>query len=333
MPDAAFQHNPQFANNEPIVEPVFSQYPIASWTVGKKTLSFPVLKISESGGNRIVQRERPFRDGAKLDDVGSSPKCWTLDVIFQNTLNAEGGSASKPLYPNVLNEMIRSFDTHETGDLVVPTIGKVRARAKTYRREETNETIDQAMVVFDFVQDNEDNIDATAFSLPTAQGSVLRLAQAATFSAESDGTFDSSLADLNEFAAGLEAIATFPSNTLQDIDNQSSIVVAATDRVLNAFTSKSNNPKTKARAMLSDPDSSATQRKLVQLQDTSARARAELRKNLPPIIRTVFDVPLTIFDVAALTGQAVEDLLAINPGLDPLYIAPGAIVMVHDEQA
>lgn len=319
-----------FANKEPIEEEVFEQYPAASWTVGKKTWEFPVNKISESGGNRIVQRERPFRDGAKLDDVGASPVCWTIEVLFQNSLQ-EGNSDAKPLYPNVLNEMIRSFATHETGDLVVPTIGKVRARAKTYRREETNDARDQAVVTFEFVQDNEDNIDATAFALPTVRASVKRLAESATFAAESDGTFNSALADLNEFAANLEAIATFPSDTLQDIDSQSAIVVAAVDRVMNAFTSKNNNPTTKARGMLGDPDSSVTQRKLVSLQDTSARARAELRKNLPPIVRTVFEVPLTIFEVAVLTGQNAEDLLAINPSLDPLFIPAGTVVKVHDQ--
>jgi prophage DNA circulation protein len=330
MADFKADRDPAFANKEPVVEEVFSQYPIASWTVGKKTYQFPVRKISETGGNRLVQRERPFRDGAKIDDVGSSPVCWSLEVLFQNSLNAEGGSDAEPLYPNVLNAMIRAFATHETGDLVVPTIGKVRARAKTYRRDEDNEARDQALVVFDFVADNEDNLDAAAFALPTVHASVVRLAEATTFSAESDGTFDSTLADLNEFAAQLEAVATFPSDTLQDIDSQAAIVVAATNRVLNAFTSKSNNPTTKARAMLSDPDSSVTQRKLVQLQDTSARARSEIRKNLPPVVRTLFEMPLTIFDIAVLTGQKVEDLIAINPGLDLLFIPERTVVRVYD---
>lgn len=308
----------------------FEQYPEASWKVGgKPKLTFPVMKLEESGGNRIVARERPYRDGAKLDDVGSSPKCWTITVTFNNTLK-EGNSEQNPLYPKVLNDLIRSFDEHETGDLVLPTVGKIRARAKIYRRTESPEIRDSAEVTLEFEQDNEDKVDATAFKLPTVRATVVLQAEQATFSAESDAAFDPTLADLNEFAAGLEAIASFPSDTLGDIDQQAGIVAAAANRVAAAFTSKSNNPKEKARSMLSDPDASVTQRKLLQLEDTAWRARAELRANTPPIVRQVFEVPLTIFDVAARLNQDVTKLLALNAGLDPLNIPAGTVVKVFD---
>ncbi len=309
---------------------IFPQYPPASWKVGTKSeLVFPVETISESGGNRIVARERPYRDGAKLDDVGSSPKCWSFSCTFNNSVQ-EGNSSALPLYPNVLNELIRSFDEHETGDLVVPTVGKIRARAKTYRREETSEIRDTAKVTFEFEQDNEDKIDATAFALPTVRATVRTQAEAATFAAESDAAFDLTLADLNEFAAGLEAIANYPSDVLSDVDTQAGIVVAATNRVLKAFTSKSNNPKEKARSMLSDPDGSVTQRKLVELQDTAWRARAELRSNSPPVVRQVFETTFTIFDIAARLGQDADKLMGLNAGLDPFFIPAGTVVRVFD---
>lgn len=317
------------AINDAVEEEVFGQYPSASWTVAGATYVFPVEAIRESGGNRLVNRERPYRDGAKVDDVGSSPVCWTLTCRFNNTVQ-EGNSDSVPLYPTVLNNIIRSFSKHETGDLVVPTIGKVRARAKSYSREDKNDERDSATMTLEFVQDNEDKVDASAFSLPTVRASARVLAESATFSAESDGSFDATIADLNTFADQLEAIATFPSNTLQDVDNQAGIVVGATNRVLNAFTSKSNNPKTKARAMLSDPDASATQRRLVALQDTAGRARAELRANQPSIVRAMFETPLTIFDVAAMIGQDAGQLIALNPALDPLNIPANTVVRVYD---
>lgn len=309
---------------------VYEQYPPAAWTIAGKTYRFPVEEIVETGGNRLVNRERPYRDGAKVDDVGSGPKGWRMKVCFNSTVVGEGGSADEPLYPNVLNAILRSFDEHETGDLVVPTIGKVRARAKTYTRTETHSERDTARCDLEWVQDNEDKVDATAFSLPTVRSSVVTLAEATTFSAESDGVFDGSLADLNRFASQLEAVATYPSDTLQDIDSQAGIVVAATNRVLNAFTSKSNNPKTKARAMLSDPDSSITQRKLVTLQDTSARARAEIRANEPPFVRAIFDVPLSLFQIAVRMNQDAGKLIALNPALDPFFVPANTKVRVHD---
>ncbi len=329
MPDGILQQRPDFDQAKPS-DPVFEQYPSCSWTVGGKTIVFPALMITEEGGNRIVNRERPYRDGAKIDDVGSKPKSWTIETLFNNTIEEGSTQNGKALYPAVLNDLVRSFDQHDTGDLVVATVGKVRARAMSYSRVERQDERDSATLELKFIQDNEDKIDATSFTLPTVRGSLQQLTEAAVFSAQSDASFSSSLADLNEFADGLVAIANFPGNTLQDVDSQAGIVVGATNRVLDAFTSKSNNPRIKARNMLSDADASITQRRLTALADTSARARADLRGNQPPIIRVVLDVPMTIFDAAIQFGQDATKLMAINSSLDMLHIPAGAVVRIYD---
>jgi len=102
----------------------FEQYSVASWTVNNRTLAFPAKVINDNGGNRIVQRERPFRDGAKLDDTGSRATVWAFEVLFENSIEESGLEINAmPLYPDVINAIIESFKTHETGDLVVPTVG------------------------------------------------------------------------------------------------------------------------------------------------------------------------------------------------------------------
>jgi hypothetical protein len=212
----------------------------------------------------------------------------------------------------------------------VPTVGTVRARAISYTRKEVNDDRDAAVLELKFIQDNEDKVDATAFTIPTVKASLRSLKEATTFSAQSDATFSTSLADLNEFADNLEAIANFPNNTLNDIDSQSGIVVGATNRVVSAFTSKSNNPKVKARSMLNDPDSSITQRRLLALQDTAARARADLRGNSPAIIRIVLDTPMSIFEVATQFAQDPVKLIELNSALDLFRIPAKGIVRIFD---
>ncbi len=330
MADGILQQRPDFDQAVP-TDPVFEQYPSASWSVATvRALVFPVTEISEEGGNRIVLRERPYRDGAKVDDIGSKAKSWTLKAYFENSIEEGFQQNGKPLYPEVLNDLIRSFDQHETGDLVIPTVGKVRARAMSYVRVERNDERDCAAVEFKFVQDNEDNIDATSFTLPTVKSSLNALMASTTFSAHSDAVFSTSLADLNEFAANLVAIANFPSDYLNDIDSQAAIVVGAINRVASAFTSKSNNPKEKARAMLSDPDASWTGRRLVALQDTAARAVAEIRANQPEIIRILIDRPTNIFDVAVEFNQDIGQLIGLNSAFDPLNLPKGAVIRILD---
>ncbi len=329
MPDGIAQTRPGFDQVATASDPVFEQYPSASWQVGSaRALVFPVTEISEEGGNRIVLRERPYRDGAKVDDIGSKAKSWSLKAYFENSIDEGQQQNGQALYPGVLNALIRSFDQHETGDLIVPTIGKVRARAMSYVRSERSDERDCASVEFKFVQDNEDNIDATSFTLPTVKSSLNALMASTTFSAHSDAVFSTSLADLNEFAAGLVAIANFPSDYLNDVDSQVAIVVGATNRVASAFTSKSNNPKEKARSMLSDPDASRTGRRLVALQDTAARAVAELRANQPEIIRVLIDHPTNIFSIATEFDQDVAKLIGLNSAYDPLNIPNGAVIRI-----
>lgn len=306
---------------------IFEQFPAASWKVGQKPqLFFPVESIQEEGGNRIVERERPYRDGAKLDDTGSKARRWSVEVLFDNSIDetttANGGAL---LYPEILNEFIRSFDEHEVGDLVLPTVGKIRARAQSYSRKEVQDAErDAGRLTLKFIEDNEDSVGARSFEPPTVKASARILAEQATFSAQADGVWDGTMADLNEFGDNLEAIASFPTDTVQDIDAQAGIVVAATNRVLHAFTNE--RPTEKARKQLTDPDSSVTQRKLLTLKDTSAKAKQDL--TVEGITRIVVQDTCDLFAIAVSLGTTVEELIRMNPGIDPFNVNKGVTILV-----
>lgn len=305
---------------------LFEQYPPASWKVGKsKTLYFPLLELTEDGANRIVERDRPYRDGAKLDDVASKARRWRATIIFDNSIKEPGlAQNGRALYPDVLNDFIRSADEHETGDLVLPPIGPIRARLATYTRQESPDQWDGAKLTVTFVEDNEDSVGARSFKPPTVRGSATAMAQATTFSAESDAVYDPSLASINEVAAELEAIANFPANTVQDIDSQVGIVVAAANRVVHAF----SNARANARAQLTDPESSVTQRKLETLKESSYQARRELDPKT--VVGKIIEDTTTIFDLAAEINQDASELIGLNPSLDPMRIAAGTIVRVFE---
>jgi hypothetical protein len=206
----------------------FKEYGPATWTVGGTKLGFPVFSIDEEGGNRIVLHERPRRDGAKLDDTGSKPRRFSFEAIFDNgllalpdaelTLNDINGGLQ--LYPDVLNAMCDSWDFHDTGDLFVPTRGKVRARAETYTRNESANIRNFARVRFTFVVDNEDSLDATAFTPPSVSASAISVAKVMEEEAEKSGAWDGSIADLMEFANNIEGLANAPGDFLADVEAQ-----------------------------------------------------------------------------------------------------------------
>jgi LysM repeat protein len=69
-----------------------------------------------------------------------------------------------------------------------------------------------------------------------------------------------------------------------------------------------------------------TQRKLLQLKDTSARAK----KDLSPagITRIVVQDTTDLFAIAAAYNFTAEELINLNPALDPLSVLAGTVVQL-----
>lgn len=308
---------------------VFENYPVGEWKVGKlAALKFPVCEIQETGGNRLVERERPYRDGAKLDDTGSKAKRWSLKVKFENSIEEPGLDPSRPLYPDILNELIASFDIHETGNLVVPTRGKVRARAESYTRDEVDSERDGAMVTFVFVEDNEDSVGNQQFEQLQVNASVKRVTEQTVFSASSEGVWDTSLADLNDFASELEAFANAPGDVYSDVDTQVGIVVGAANRVLRSNTHEGQverNPK------LADPELSLTYRKLEETRDIAGRARGESFAGRPRAVAYYVKEDTDLFQISSTLQQQPEDVMSLNPNVDPLYVPARSVVLVLEQ--
>ncbi|MCP4674342.1 MAG: hypothetical protein GY854_02255 [Deltaproteobacteria bacterium] len=314
---------------------VWEQLPVASWKVGGSAqLAFPVVSIDESGGNRIAIRERPYRPGAKLDDIGSVPKRWNLVALFENSIEEPGLEANgdKPLYPDVLNELLESFDLYhdEPGDLVIPTRGPVRARLGTYHRGEQNPERDSATLTLTFIQDNEDNVDAASFNLPSVKANSRRVAEEVEESAQEDGAWDTSLQDLKEYAAQLEGLINAPQEYKRDFEQQAKMVMSAVDRVFSAFSKQGKE----GRDLFRDPETGATQRELNALKDMVGRETIEARRGRPQLVSVVFAEDQSLMSVAVMHGQSFDDLLEVNTQLDdPMHIPAGDIVRVFADAA
>ncbi|HVY48089.1 MAG TPA: DNA circularization N-terminal domain-containing protein [Minicystis sp.] len=48
------------------------------------SVPLPVSRIEEESGNRLVERDRPNRDGAKIDDTGAKARRWVLTLDYLN---------------------------------------------------------------------------------------------------------------------------------------------------------------------------------------------------------------------------------------------------------
>jgi prophage DNA circulation protein len=314
-------------------DPVFPKYVVASWKVGSSPeRAFPAIIINESGENRIVERDRPYRDGAKLDDIGSRAKRWTIQVIFNNSVDEPDMSAlndNLPLYPDILTELIESFLQHETGDLSIPTVGTIRARASTYSRKESFDAQDEAMVSFTFIEDNEDALTAMP-NPPTVHANATRLALQATFDVQSIGSWEQTLADLESLMVDIENLAAAPGEFLQDLDRAASQVLDIVDAAIRLL----SNPGKPSRDTLTRPSGSRTERKLVRIKEMAGRALLQNRANRPRIQTVIVTEDTSLISISNALEQRYFDLLEINPQLEnPADIPKGTTVKVFAPDA
>lgn len=341
---------------------VQEQYGVGQWrpVSGGQAYAFPVVSVSEGGGNRIIRRERAYRQGCKLDDTGSKEIVWMIDAVFENSIQEPGTEAINGdlvLYPEVLNELIDSFRLYhdEAGDLYVPTVGWVRARLQDYdRKEGPDEGQDTATLTMVFVSDNEDKIDAGAFTRPSVNANAIRLSQETTFDEQSEGIWNDDSQTLQEFAAGLESWANSPDDSEQELESRVRVVRGAAKRVRNAYSkpikrvtgSGSTAPGKSAqmgaakaggrnsRDALVDPEGATVNIKLHRIEGMAARSKVESRRGRQPLVTVVFERPQSLATVAAVFGQTIDSLIAANPQLeDLLYIPPRTPIRVYDKAA
>jgi len=325
----------QLDNSDYVFVNIFEAYGPATWTVGGQTLAFPVVAINEGGGNRISRDERPMRDGAHLQDTGSQPVVFSFDCIFDNGLVAFDAESQLQqinggleLYPDVLNSLLDSFGVHETGDLYVPTRGKVRARADSYTRDETAEVLNSARVRLTFCVDNEDGLDFGGFEPPAVSASAITVAQAVELEAETSDAWDGSVTDLTELANNIEGLANAPGDYMSDVETQAKIIKNAHDKVVKVHTDKTKD----GRAGLNDPESTTLYKHLSALKEMAGQASQSSRRGTTTYITKTYTTRTSLMQVAALELQLYDTLVAINPQLeDPLDIPAGTGVRVLSE--
>ena len=311
---------------------IFEQYPVGRWVVGDFEIRFPVVQITDAAGNRLIKHERPFRNGAKLDDTGSQAQEWDVEIAWNNSID-EPGLEGNPrlLYPFMLRQFIKSLGEHQTGELTLPTVGVRRCRLESIKRVERTEERDQATTTCHWVEDNEDSVDRTSLRPPTVRASAVKLASQTQFSAQAAGGWDDDLSDLTEFASDVEGLLLAPGRAIDDITSQVRRNRRAIQRIQNAQEKLAED----VDGTFNDPSGSEPVRQLRALSDRQALAADEKTASRP---RTkTFTVPedTTIYGLAALVGQDAEELLELNSARvdDPFDIREGDTVRIFERAA
>ena len=319
-------------DQETVKEDAWEQLPLAWWQPkGKARIYFPVETLEEDGGNRLVFRARPYRQGVKIDSTGGKETTWRISATFSDSANAfDNAFDGTTLYPDAVIALSESFQVQETGDLFIPTKGIKRVRAHTYRTKEGVEPRVAADVEIVFVEDNEDSVDAAAFTRPTIRGSGRSAVQAAQFDAEKIGVWNGSIAGLLDTMNELQGILNMPGDVLDEVRTNAVALIRTADDLLSTFAREEED----ALMMFTDPSSSRLARTLEGLKDALSGATYEGGGGTtqPNTAAVSYPRDYSLYDIAALQvpPQDATRLIALNQYRieDPFHVEAGTEVLV-----
>lgn len=303
--------------------------PGCSWQAdGRKELFVTVRQATESGSRRIAKRDRPFQEGAKLDDVGGNAKDFSLSFIFHNDVEEPDLNNGMVNWPNAHNELLDQFDTGNTGTLNLPWKRGIRCKAASWQSM-TSADSDRggALVTANFTTDNEDSIDREAVEQASVSSTVAGSVEAATFDMDSVGMFDGSIEDITELAANLVGLLNAPGEQLAAVLHAANRVRRAVTFVLDSFSSADPG-----RNQMNDADGSNARLKLLELLELAGRAEGEALARSPATRTVFFPRVRDLASIASDLGQSYRTLLGFNGQLeDPAYIPAGTPVRILAE--
>jgi len=113
------------------------------WDASFKGVPFYVEQAAENGGRRLVVHEFPRRDDPFIEDLGSLPRTFEI-VAYLASDDADSDASS----------LSETFDSSDSGLLVLPGKGPVQAYCKTFKREDKLDRLGYIAFQASFVQDS-----------------------------------------------------------------------------------------------------------------------------------------------------------------------------------
>lgn len=307
------------------VKTIFAQYRPGSWKPdGGEEVVFAVISIVQSGGNRLVAHKRLRKAGARHDSMGADVVAYELTIHVFNGCEEPGVPIDS--YPDVANQLIEAMATQATGDLNVPTVGKRRCRADTYRRTEDlrDGGRDAAIIVAKFYEDSEDDADQAAFSAPSASSAASKQAEEVEESMDESGpSLGDTLSDLRDAADQIQDLANAPGEFADHMEKQADSVMQAADDVTETVSSAGSRYSEELANLFTDPGSTVPGRAMNRFEDTARRA-TQLVAPAPfsRIVDKKYPTAVSIFDVATDVQQDSVKLMAINGSIEDLRSIP-----------
>jgi len=296
---------------------VMPKFAVATWTcAGALPIPIAVVSVTKEIENGLVKQRRPYRKGAKLDNMSRETIVWTIEAWFFNGCEEEGIPYTG-YYPAYLNALEASIEVEQTGTLTIGRDGPKRGQLKHLRTAETADQRDCAVVQITFWEDTEDTTTSATFA-PTATSEVPVLADVVGELSLDTGVWSDDVIAFGEAMGSLATVISTPDDLLADALATAGRVIQLAQLIEDEFSIFYDQSVPDGARLALDPDAAPLVMALRRSQDRAARARATLLERVPTRAPVTFGTVVSIFQVAAQYNQDIEDLISMNTGnLDP----------------
>lgn len=298
-------------------------------------VTFVLSAIAENGGNRIAKRERVYRDGERLDGMGTKGDVFGTRSTFFNGIDEKGVTSNQ--YDDVLTPLVdllkRSATT--TGTLRLPTKKPQRVKAETWSINEEAGRKDYAHIDITWATDTEEVELESTFGQPNARVGAIAIADDIAAQIEFMGVTSEDIAELKSIAAKLEELAQRSNERGDDLLQAAADAQECVDNIESDFLPSSNELNDDefvvgetADSLFGLPIAHSTLVSLQQFREMAASAAANVPgRNVPQ--PKLYNRALSLFDIALENDVDIETLVDLNPSLlDPGFIPPNTPIML-----
>jgi len=291
---------------------------------GGRTFRLLASMAADVYERRILPRPRTYVDGAPCDDTGALND--TFDLVFLFAERAQIPGVPDIVYPNYHAAFLREVRVEGTATLYFPGRGEKRVRLKRMASAQTPQERNCELVTCNFLEDKEDErATAGSFTSPSSKLAVPTAVRAFVDAANALGMGGDLIDSLEGFAGSLEAAANSPFDAAAEIEARAKRVVGAVKKIEKTLAKGPQLFGPLASAPLLPAEAVAVAVGLKTIEDAAAAQRAAIFGEGSQRPRR-FDRPLSIFEVARITGKSADSLIRANSRLPLFAIPPGVEV-------
>ncbi|MCP4674769.1 MAG: hypothetical protein GY854_04490 [Deltaproteobacteria bacterium] len=120
--------------------------------VSFKGITFPATQVKNSSGRKLVKHVYPYRPGQELVDLGRQAMTINVSAVFCTDpfLTKVFGN----LYPGRYESLLAAINDGESGELVHPVFGTLRAACESYSDTTQTSEINTVRLELTFVEDD-----------------------------------------------------------------------------------------------------------------------------------------------------------------------------------